>query len=192
VTANVINGQNQNLSRLAGSALSGIVAAIGGIALVALVDAGTFVLSAVLLALIRTSGRVERTTSVQTLTRSLKQQLAPFRTDLGDVLRLMMQTRVHRTLIIFTLVTSAGEGIMGTPFAPFIRHVLHGSNRGIAILGGALTAGILGQSVGIIPVPAFQGGSYVVAGLVLWMRWQTKTSPKDVTQKGLHTKSPAT
>jgi MFS family permease len=185
--------------------------------------------------------------------------------------------------MVFVLVTSTGEGIMSTLFAPFVRHVLHGSNQayglvvavqavggivggfivaavahrvsaerllslgavafgavdlaifcyplgyvavwpavagmvivgvpgalmtaglvtllqrhsedsyrgrvfgalgaveGIAVLVGAVSAGVVAQSVGIIPVLAFQGGSYVVAGLFLLLRWRigagANTSP---------------
>src|SRR6202044_4114435 len=46
----------QNLARLAGSGLGGVIAATGGITAVALADAASFVVSAALIALIRTNG----------------------------------------------------------------------------------------------------------------------------------------
>ena len=58
VTANALNGQAQNLSRLVGGALGGVLAALGGIPLVALADAATFLVAALLVARIRTSGAV--------------------------------------------------------------------------------------------------------------------------------------
>ena len=57
VTANAASGQVANVSRLAGSALGGILAAFGGIIAVTLVDAASFLASAALLGLVRTSGR---------------------------------------------------------------------------------------------------------------------------------------
>jgi MFS family permease len=58
---------------------------------------------------------------------------------------------VLRTLMIFALVTSVGEGIMSTLFTPFVEHVLHGSSQEFGlvvaaqavggILGGVLAAG---------------------------------------------------
>src|SRR5260221_12112232 len=39
-----------------------------------------------------------------------------------------------------------------------------GAVEGVAVLAGTAGAGFLGQSLGIIPVLAFQGASYVVAG----------------------------
>ena len=57
LTANAVNGQVSNVSRLAGSALGGILAAAGGIVAVTLIDAASFLASAALLAVVRTSGR---------------------------------------------------------------------------------------------------------------------------------------
>ena len=53
LTANAVNGQVSNVSRLAGSAAGGILAAAGGIIAVTLADAASFVISAALLALVR-------------------------------------------------------------------------------------------------------------------------------------------
>src|SRR5260370_6142546 len=39
-----------------------------------------------------------------------------------------------------------------------------GAVEAVAVLAGTVGAGFLGQSLGIIPVLAFQGASYVVAG----------------------------
>ncbi len=63
LTANAVNGQVSNVSRLAGAALGGILAAAGGIVAVTLIDAASFLVSAVLLALVRTSGRTGRSPS---------------------------------------------------------------------------------------------------------------------------------
>jgi len=57
VAANALSGQVSNVSRLAGSALGGVLAAAGGIVAVTLADAASFLASAVLLVLVRTTGR---------------------------------------------------------------------------------------------------------------------------------------
>ena len=57
VAANALSGQVSNSSRLAGSALGGIIAAAAGLGAVAVADAASFVASAALLALVRASGR---------------------------------------------------------------------------------------------------------------------------------------
>src|SRR3954449_2462376 len=57
VTANAPNGQNQNVSRLIGSARGGIAAGVGGIPAVAALDVVTFLVAAGLVLRIRTPGR---------------------------------------------------------------------------------------------------------------------------------------
>jgi hypothetical protein len=57
VTANAVSGQVANVSRLAGSALGGVLAAFGGIIAITLADAASLLASAALLGLVRTSGR---------------------------------------------------------------------------------------------------------------------------------------
>jgi hypothetical protein len=42
-----------------------------------------------------------------------------------------------------------------------------GALEGVAAVAGALAAGLLGGSLGIIPTLAAQGGGYVVAGLLV-------------------------
>src|SRR3954464_6361516 len=62
VTANALNSQAGNLARLLGGAVGGVLAAVGGIPLVALADTGSFLLAALLVARIRTSGAVTHRT----------------------------------------------------------------------------------------------------------------------------------
>jgi predicted MFS family arabinose efflux permease len=277
VTANATGGQVQNLSRLAGSAAGGVLAAAGGIGAVALADAASFVLSAALIALIRRSARAARGPAASA---SVGSRIAGVGGELADGLRRSVRHRVVRALTVFILVTSTGEGIMSTLFAPFVRHVLHGSSQaygvvaavqaiggilggllaasvghrvspakllgwgavafgtvdlaiflyplgyvavwpaalgmivvglpgaltlagamtlfqrntedsyrgrvfgalnaieGVAVLAGTVGAGLLGQAIGIIPVLAFQGGGYVVAGLavLIVLRAETRTA----------------
>jgi hypothetical protein len=59
--------------------------------------------------------------------------------------------------------------------------------EGVAILAATIVAGFLAQVVGIIPVLAFQGGSYVVAGLTMLivLRGETRTRTADRPAAGL-------
>jgi MFS family permease len=59
VPANAVNGQVRNLARLVGSGVGGMAAAWGGITTVAVVDAVTFLVGALLISRIRVSGRAE-------------------------------------------------------------------------------------------------------------------------------------
>jgi Na+/melibiose symporter-like transporter len=142
LAANAVNGQVSNVSRLAGSAAGGIIAAAGGLVAVTLTDAASFVISAALLALVRTSGRQAARESVGGPARARLMQVGQ---ELADGLRLSVRRKILRALMIFALVTSVGEGIMGTLFTPFVRHVLHGSSQefGLIIAAQAL-GGIVG------------------------------------------------
>src|SRR4051812_2976489 len=60
VTANALNALNDNLGRLVGPAIGGLLYASGGLPVVVLADAATFIVSAVLILSIHASGRPEQ------------------------------------------------------------------------------------------------------------------------------------
>jgi Na+/melibiose symporter-like transporter len=138
LAANAVNGQVSNVSRLAGSAAGGIIAAAGGLMAVTLTDAASFVISAALLALVRTSGRPAARESAGGPARARLMQVGQ---ELADGLRLSVRHKILRALMIFALVTSVGEGIMGTLFTPFVRHVLHGSSQEFGLIIAAQAVG---------------------------------------------------
>jgi MFS family permease len=139
VTANALNGQAQNLSRLIGGALGGVLAALGGIPLVALADAGTFLVAALLVARIRTSGAVAP--REQTAEDVVRGRFAELRADWVEGARVAVGSRVVRVLATFTLITSFGEGIWGTLFAPYVRSVLHGGPEALGLISGIQAVG---------------------------------------------------
>jgi Na+/melibiose symporter-like transporter len=171
VAANALSGQAGDISRLAGSVLGGLIAATAGITGVALADAASFAASAALLALIRTSGAVQRT-------KRHGHPVAAVTADLRDGLRLAARHRLLRALIIFGLITSVGEGIVGTLFAPFFRHVLHGSSQAFGlfmaaqaiggIAGGALAAS-LGQRVSASRLLSYGAITFGVVDLAIFL-----------------------
>jgi len=136
LAANAVSGQVSNVSRLAGSALGGILAAAGGMIAVTLVDAATFLASAGLLALVRTSGRTASREGGR-----VRDRLAQIGADLRDGVRLTTRHKVLRALMIFALVTSVGEGTMGTLFTPFVEHVLHGTPQDLGLIVAAQAVG---------------------------------------------------
>jgi MFS family permease len=80
--------------------------------------------------------------------------------------------RVLRVILIFSLVTTVGEGIMATLFAPFVRDVLHGSGQEYGLIVsvqavGGIVGGVVAASLGqrISAVTMFGAGA-VVFGLV--------------------------
>src|SRR5438477_432376 len=80
---------------------------------VTLADAASFLASAVLLVLVRTTGRTAAREG-----GPVRGRLAAVGADLRVGLRLATRHRTLRLLMIFALVTSVGEGIMSTLFTP--------------------------------------------------------------------------
>jgi Na+/melibiose symporter-like transporter len=143
LTANALSGQVEDISRLAGSGLGGVIAAAGGITAVALADTASFIAAIALLAVVRTSGR--------TTSRQAGRQLKRIAAELSDGLRLAAGHRVIRTLMVFVLITSIGQGIFSTLFPPFVEHVLHGSSQEYGIVVGAqAVGGILGGALALV------------------------------------------
>ncbi|MGW4940164.1 MFS transporter [Actinoplanes sp. NPDC004185] len=132
VTVNSLNGQVRDVARLAGAALGGVIAGLGGIALLAVVDIATFLLAAALIAGIR--GRS---------TPAPAQRPHVFR-EWATGLRMAATGRTLRVFLVFTLITGFGEAVMGTLMAPFIRDVLGGDARAYGIVMAAQAVGGIG------------------------------------------------
>ena len=141
VTANALNGQAGQVARLVGGALGGVAAAAGGIPAVALLDAATFVVSALLLSRIRTSGRVVADATEAAPVSEVERRFSRFRADLVEGVRVVGASRTLRVVLVFALITAAGEGVMGTLFAPFVNDVLGGSGRAYGLIAGSQAVG---------------------------------------------------
>ena len=155
VTANALNGQVRDLSRLAGAALGGVAAAAGGITAVALLDALSFVLATVLLTRIRVAGRpgTDGHELADDPAALLLGRLGRLRREWVQGWRTAWGSRVVRVLLLFTLVTCTGEGVMGALFAPYARSVLHGGPQLLGALSsvqaiGGLAGGVIVAGAG--------------------------------------------
>jgi MFS family permease len=140
--ANGLNGQARNLARLLGSGLGGVLAAAGGVGAIAIADAITFALAAALVLRIATPGRaVAEEEPDETPEDLVRGRVATLVDEWRDGFRTTVSNRVVRTLVIMLLITSTGEGIMGTLFAPYVRHVLHGSAQVYGVISGVQAIG---------------------------------------------------
>ena len=72
VTANALNGQTSDMSRLVGSAVGGVVAATGGITALAFADIASFLISAALIARISAAARAPRAARVPRMRRAAR------------------------------------------------------------------------------------------------------------------------
>jgi len=170
VAANALNGQNGDLSRLIGSALGGVLAATGGLTAIAIVDAATFVWSAVLILMVSTSGSSD-SPSTETADE-IGGRVTKLFQEWTAGLRMSVSERVLRLMLLFILVTSAGEGIMGTLFAPFVRDVLHGSGQAFGLIVsvqaiGGIAGGLVAASIGDrVPAVHLLGGGAIIFGVI--------------------------
>jgi Na+/melibiose symporter-like transporter len=160
ITANALNGQARDVARLVGAALGGLLAAAGGIQLIAIADAATFVAAAALLAPIRFRSHPVRVTAPHLLR------------EWREGARIALSSRTLRTLLAFALITGVGEAIMMTLMAPFVRDVLHGgptvygtimSVQAIGGLAGGLLATLIGHR---FPPRLLLGGGATIFGLL--------------------------
>jgi Na+/melibiose symporter-like transporter len=166
VTANALNGQARDVARLIGAALGGVVIGLGGLTALALTDAASFVLSAVLLASIW-----HRRPAVPK-PEQLGGALTRLRREWAEGLRLCLAGRTLRIVFAFGILTSFGEGVMSTSFAPFVRDVLHGSGTTYGLISssqaiGGLVGGLTAATVGARFAPVRLWGVGAIAfGLV--------------------------
>ena len=136
VTANALNSLNNSLARLIGAPLGGLTLAVWGIAGVAIVDAATFIVGAILIAAIRAPGRAEATAAPAP---------AHFWREWREGLGLIVRTRAILALFVVLLLMNFG-GVMTDPlFAAFIRDVV---GAGPAVFGIVLTARAVGGMLG--------------------------------------------
>ena len=132
---------DQRVARLVGAALGGVVVGVGGLPLLALADAVSFLLAAVLIGLLR-----RRRTS--TAGRG-----APVLRELADGLGLIRRSRPLQVVVLFFALSGVGEAAMGGLFAPFVHDVLGGSARDYgAVLAvqaiGGIGGGLLLTAIG--------------------------------------------
>jgi MFS family permease len=144
VAANSLNSLNNNLARLIGPALGGTAAALIGLAGVTLLDSGSFLIAALLIALI--NGQYKATEEFQlkapaTVTSAWTKVWHEWLAGLQLIIR-------NRTLVvIFGLeaITSLGEGVFGVLFVVFVNRILSGGAQEIGwLMSAQAIGGLLG------------------------------------------------
>ena len=154
VTANALNGLNNQLARIVGPAIGGVAVALGGLAAVAIVDAITFVVAAILLLAIRTSrGRADRGEAPGAHHDSVEHEAASawakLRREWRAGLGVLTGHPVLRALLVFFVITRVGEGLVGTLFVPWATDELHTDATGY---GWILSAQAIGGLVGAVVI----------------------------------------
>jgi MFS family permease len=150
-SANALSGVNRNLARLLGPALGGLIIAMWGLDGVILGDAISFGLAALLIAPVRTPGRVAPSEPSENT-----DGMAPKRgilRELAEGLGIVAHSRPVAVLFAIAALTGVGEGLFGILLVVWTKRVLG---------GGALELGWMmsGQAVGGLL------GGLIVAGLI--------------------------
>ena len=171
VTANALNGQIRDIARLVGAALGGVLAALGGLTLLALADAGTFLIAVVLIAGMRhrrTATAHEEATAAEEAGGAIRR----LRAEWTEGLRLCVAGQAMRLLFVFCLVTGVGEGIMSTLFAPFVSSELGGDGTAYGLIVssqaiGGIVGGLVAAAIGSrLPAATMWGVGAFFFGLV--------------------------
>lgn len=147
VAANAMNALNNNLARLIGPAVGGLIAATFGLLGVALADAVSFFGAAALVAVIRTSGAVEDRpmTEPASAWRRLWREWAA---GLGVVL----SSRPLVVVFVLIAISSLGEGVFSVLYVLFVNRVLGGGATEIGVLMSAQAIGGLIGALAVVPV----------------------------------------
>jgi Na+/melibiose symporter-like transporter len=165
VTANALNSQSSDIARLIGAALGGVLAALGGIPLLALVDAATYLAAMGLLIGVRHRGNkivVEKTSGA----------IQRIKDEWVEGLRICVAGPALRLVFVFGLVTGVGEGAMSTLFAPFVSSELGGDGTAYGLITssqavGGIVGGLIAAAVGSrFAAAKMWGAGAVLFGLI--------------------------
>jgi MFS family permease len=181
IPANALAGLNDNIARLAGPPIGGALLGLLGLGSVALVDSASFLLAAVLIALISVSSRPARE-QVDVADAVVSSWLRVWREWL-DGLKVVRKDRLIAALFVVFGVTSLGGTIIDPLYAPFVRSVLHGGAAAlgwlstIGALGGLLGGLIVGQFGRKVPPRHLTGVGTVVVGMLMLVIYNQTSLP---------------
>ncbi len=144
LTANSLNSMSQELTRLIGPLLGGVLMGVYGINSVVIVDACSFLIAAALLTLITVQARPsqEQSTTSQPMTALSKL----WREWLAQV----KQDKLIRAIFLAFGASMIAEGLLQVILAPWVKSVLHGT---ALTFGWIATAQAIGGLLGSVLMP---------------------------------------
>ncbi|WP_433016617.1 MFS transporter [Kribbella sp. CA-294648] len=174
VTANSLNSQTNDIARLVGAALGGVLAAAGGLPLLALADAATYLVAMGLLLGVR--HRPERVVAERA--RGVRSAVRGLRDEWVEGIRICVGGQAMRLVFVFGLVTGVGEGAMSTLFAPFVSAELGGdgtayglitSSQAVGGIAGGLIAAAAGPRFSAAKLWGFGAVAFGLIDLVMFL-----------------------
>lgn len=138
VVANALNGQNNQVARLVGSALGGVLAIAGGIIAVTVVNMASYAVAAALIAWIPAGTGARRDGGTEPGTtggvRRTWRQWA-------DGVRLCGRDADLSALLTYRVMSNFGEGVLSALFAPFVIGVIGASGAEFGAVNGIQAVG---------------------------------------------------
>jgi MFS family permease len=173
VSANSLNATNNNLARLAGPALAGLVVGWFGLVGVVVVDAASYLVSAALVSLISARSAPERPEEAPPADAGgAAAAFSGVWREWAEGLRLVGTGRVLLTVFVVGAVTGLGEGVFLVLFPPFVRVALGGGALELGWLmsaqavGGVLGGLVVGAAAARLSPPRLLGSGAVLFGLI--------------------------
>lgn len=136
VSANSLVGLSQNLARLAGGPIGGVLLAAGGLRVVVAADLISYLIAAVLIARI----------VIPASTRPAEHHIGPRRPGRGAY-RSMLRSRHVRAALLVTLISQIAQGIFVVLFVLFVAQRLRGGSSDIGLLRGVQAVGAIAGGV---------------------------------------------
>ena len=161
-SANALNALNNNLGRLIGPALGGLLMGGLGLQAVVLFDAATFLLASFLIGLLVVARSEKENASGDEA--ALTTGLSAVWLEWTEGLRVVKRERVVSVLFGYIAVTSVGEGVMAALFIPFVADVLRGDALDV---GWLMSAQAVGGIVGGVVISAV-AARFAPAHLLGW------------------------
>jgi MFS family permease len=170
VPANALNSLNNNLARLIGPAVGGLIAGVFSLAGVAVVDMISFWVAALLIAAIRIPSA--QIVPVNEPTPRLSQLFGRVWQEWKEGLQVIWrEPRLFRLFLIVT-IPMIGEGIFSTLIVVFVSQVLNGGETTLGYLmsaqavGGIIGSLFVGQITKGMPLYRLMGISAILFGLI--------------------------
>ncbi|MHB8598554.1 MAG: MFS transporter [Ktedonobacteraceae bacterium] len=170
-SANSVSSLNGNLARLIGPPLGGIVAGLLGLNGIALLDAASFMIAAVLIMLITVNAQPVK----KQVSEATKAKANPWRDvwhEWLEGLRLVKQERNVAAMFALIAITSLGEGVFAVLVIAYVSKVLHGGAlqlgwlQGAQAIGGLIGGLLIGFVVKKVSLPHLIGFGAIAVGFI--------------------------
>jgi MFS family permease len=166
VSANALVGLNQNLGRLIGGPLGGVLLAVGDLGLVVAVDVISYALSAVMIWFVRRPADRRRAGATA-------DAVEPVATGLVSVLR----RRSLRGPLVIVFIASISQGMFLVLFVLFVVDQLNGTDADVGMLRGVQAIGAIAAGFALAVIGgrfgprALTASSILVFGVISLLTW---------------------